>query len=223
MAHRLLYLVRHGEYVSDRDDPLDEGTLTENGRRQSRLVAERLRQVPFTVVHHSTERRAAETAALITAELPGIPVRPSDLLRECVPALPEPEVLTPAQTAFFDGLPPESLDEGPRQAEAALVRYAGLGRGDDGEGDGDGSAGEGDGDRSAGPELIVSHGNLINWFVCHAVGGPASGWLRLLDYHCAVTVILYRSDGPAKLVTYNDASHLPPELRGTDYPADWRI
>ncbi|WKX71645.1 histidine phosphatase family protein [Streptomyces sp. XD-27] len=213
MAHRLLYLVRHGEYVSDRDDPLDEGTLTENGRRQSRLVAERLRQVPFTAVHHSTERRAAQTAALITAELPGVPVHPSDLLRECIPAIPEPEAVTPAQTAFFDGLPPESLDEGPRQAAAALRRYAGPVTDD----------GEGDGDRSAGPELVVSHGNLINWFVCHALGGPASGWLRLLDYHCAVTVILYRSDGPAKLVTYNDASHLPPELRGTDYPVDWRI
>lgn len=35
-------------------------------------------------------------------------------------------------------------------------------------------------------------------------------------------LIMYRSDS-VKVVTYNDTGHLPPDLRGTDYPPEYRI
>lgn len=195
MKSRLLYLVRHGDYNGD-------GQLTELGREQARRTGERLAGAPITAIHHSTEVRAAQTANVIAASMPGVPVHPSELLVECVPAIPERAALTDAQAEFFASLPPDVVAEGPGQAAAAVERYAGY--------DGDG------------PLLLVSHGNLINWFVSRALGGPDSAWLRMLDYHCAITAILYLEDR-VKLASYNDMGHLPAEMRGTDYPVELRI
>jgi serine/threonine-protein phosphatase PGAM5 len=194
LANRILYLVRHGE-------PAPEGEpLTEVGERQARLVAERLRGVPFAAIHHSPVARAAQTAELIAAAFPGVPRHPSELLRECVPAVPE---RAPQYAAYFDSIPAEQLAAGPTQAAAAIERFAGP--------------------TGAGRhELIVSHGNLINWFVCHALQAPPQAWLSMLDYHCAITVIMYFPDR-VKLVSYNDMGHLPATLRGTDYPDEARV
>ncbi|MBA2555002.1 MAG: hypothetical protein H0V10_15195 [Geodermatophilaceae bacterium] len=70
--------------------------------------------------------------------------------------------------------------------------------------------------------LLISHGNLINWFVTRALGAPPGSWMTLLDYHCGLSVLLLRSDRPAVLVAYNDVGHLPPDLRGVDLPAELR-
>lgn len=196
VTNRLLYLVRHGEAGPD-------GELTAAGAEQARLTGRRLRDVPFAAVHHSPLPRAARTAQLLAESLPGVPLHPSDLLRECVPAIPERADRTPEQAAFLDGLPAAALAGGPTQAAAAIERFAGptgLGR----------------------HELVVSHGNLINWFVCHVLGAPAGAWLRMLDYHCAITVLMYFPDR-AKLVAYNEMGHLPATLRGTDYPDEARV
>ncbi|PWU62012.1 hypothetical protein DLE60_02655, partial [Micromonospora globispora] len=50
MASRLLYLVRHGE--QDRPEAEADTGLSERGRRQATLLAERLRRLPFAAVHH---------------------------------------------------------------------------------------------------------------------------------------------------------------------------
>ena len=71
-------------------------------------------------------------------------------------------------------------------------------------------------------DLIISHGNLINWFVAQALDAPDQAWLHLLDYSCALTVILYFPDR-TRLISYNDMGHLPPSMRGTDYPPEARI
>jgi serine/threonine-protein phosphatase PGAM5 len=202
MTSRLLYLVRHGEYASSDGTPSDEATLTKSGEEQARLTAERLRDVPFTAIHHSPLPRAARTAELIAAAHPGVPVTPTDLLVECIPAVPPAAELTRVHQEFFASFTPEELDESREQAAQAIARFAGP----------DGPS----------PELLVSHGNLINWFVTRAIGGPDSGWLRLLDYHCAVTVIAYLPDR-VKVAAYNDAGHLPARLRGTDYPPELRV
>ena len=63
----LLYLIRHGEpdYVTD--------TLTETGRRQAELAAERLAESGIDEVHASPMGRARQTA-IPTAEKLGLPV-----------------------------------------------------------------------------------------------------------------------------------------------------
>ncbi|MBP2475752.1 putative phosphoglycerate mutase [Crossiella equi] len=198
MANRLLYLVRHGEAGED-------DSLTGRGRTQARLTAARLAGVPFAAVHHSTAPRAAETVKILLESLRGAPVYPSDLLRECIPSVPGPAVLTEAQQAFFAGLPPQVLaDEGPAQAAEALRRYGGPSEDDR-------------------RELVVTHGNLIRAFTADAMGAPSHAWLNLADYNCGLTVLLYRPDRPAVVVSYNDVGHLPPELRGTEFPDELRV
>lgn len=202
MTNRVLYLVRHGEH--------DGGALTEAGERQARLTGQRLRDVPFAAIHHSPSGRAVQTAKLIAESLAGVPLHPSELLRECVPAMPARSLLSPEQREFFDSMPADRLASGPAQAAAAVERYAGMAV-----------------ERYAGVaggrcELVVSHGNLINWFVCRALDAPDHAWLRMLDYHCAITVIMYFPDR-VKLVSYNDVGHLPAQLRGTGYPGEARI
>jgi Histidine phosphatase superfamily (branch 1) len=72
MTH-FLYLVRHGE-AGPHDGPLSEA-----GKEQARLTGQRLSEVPFSAIYHGPLPRAAETAGLIAACLPGIPVSACDL------------------------------------------------------------------------------------------------------------------------------------------------
>jgi len=70
---RFLYLVRHGE-ASPHDGPLSPA-----GQEQAQLTGRRLKDVPFSAVYHGLPPRAAQTAELIAASLPGVPVEVSDL------------------------------------------------------------------------------------------------------------------------------------------------
>jgi serine/threonine-protein phosphatase PGAM5 len=200
MANRLLYLARHG---ASEAASTEDGQLTETGRQQSELLGKRLKGTPFAAIHHSPWTRAVQTAAIVAEHLPGIPLHPSDLLQECIPAVPERQRLTPSQADFFDHLPKHRVAAGPAQAAAAIEAYAGPVTEDR-------------------RELIISHGNLINWFVTQALDAPDQAWLRMLGYSCALTVIMYFPDR-AMLISYNDMGHLPPSMRGTDYPQEARI
>jgi serine/threonine-protein phosphatase PGAM5 len=203
MANRLLYLARHGEYeTTDAADP-EDGELTEIGRQQSELLGERLEGIPFSAIHHSPLRRAVQTAEIVAEHLPGVPLLSSELLEECIPAVPDRQLLTSSQAEFFEHLPAQLVAAGPGQAAAAIQAYAGPVMVDR-------------------CELIISHGNLINWFVAQALEAPDHAWLGMLDYNCALTVIMYFPDR-TKLISYNDMGHLPPSMRGTDYPMEARI
>ena len=72
---RFLYLVRHGEAVPH------DGPLSEAGERQARLTGKRLKDVPFSAIHHGPLPRAAQTAALIAAYLPEAELRRATALR----------------------------------------------------------------------------------------------------------------------------------------------
>ncbi|ADD41532.1 histidine phosphatase family protein [Stackebrandtia nassauensis] len=202
--HRLLYLVRHGAYEHDPNGSVDDGRLTDLGRQQASLLADRLAEVPFDVVHHSTALRAVQTADVLAFRFSGIPRHADELLRECIPTIPDDDVLTSSQQDFFAQLPDEVRAEGPLQAKSAVDRYTTVTDTDT-------------------TELVVSHGNLINYFVASAMDAPAHGWLRPVDYHCGLTVIRYSSDSGPRVITYNDVGHLPPELRGIDYPDPLRV
>lgn len=67
--------------------------------------------------------------------------------------MPDPDLLTPSQAQFFDRLPERRVAAGPAQAAVAIHAYAGP-------------VAE---DRR---ELIISHGNLINWFVAQVLEAP---------------------------------------------------
>lgn len=193
---RTLYIVRHGKYESiptvedDPDDP--EGPLTEIGREQAALVAERLRGLPISVIHCSTLQRAIDTAAIIAAHISGVDVRPSPLLRECVPSVPPP-----LKDYLAQRLTAKELADGPIQARAAWDAYFQPPQDDEADD----------------AQIIVSSGNLIAYLVGRAFGAPADAWIQTDMQHCGLTEIVISRQRGCVVMRHNDVGHLPPALR----------
>ena len=79
-----IVLVRHGETDWNRDNRFQghaDTPLNEAGRRQARELAADLEAERFAAVYSSPLRRAHETATIL-AERRGLPVRPSNALKE---------------------------------------------------------------------------------------------------------------------------------------------
>jgi len=191
---RTLYLARHGEATE---------ALTPAGREQARLLAKRVASLPLDGVFHSPVQRAAETAALVSAELPDVPVTVSPLVGDYLPYAPTAAELAPefapvalAHVAAYTTLQHET---GPGLAERALAEFtAPVPRAD----------------------LLITHSQIVTWFVRAALGAPAARWLGINAANAALTIIQYRTDRPPNLVTFNDQSHLPDALRWTGFPPD---
>jgi broad specificity phosphatase PhoE len=196
---RFLYLVRHGD-ASPHDGPLSPA-----GQEQARLTGRRLKDVPFSAVYHGPLPRAAQTAKLIAASLPGVPVSACDLAGDYIPSDPDPDGLPRRFADFVASFPAAERAAGAARAEAARERFI---RPDDGPPDGH--------------ELVVTHNFLLGWLVSQTLDAPPWRWLGLNQMNCAVTVIACQLGLPAALITFNDASHLPPELRWTGFPATLR-
>lgn len=194
MAHRLLYLARHG-------DAIDDGQLSPVGRQQARLLGQRLATVPLAAIHHGPLPRAAQTAELISQHLPGVPVHCSEIVGDYYPPVPEPSALPDVYARFLDGVSADDYADGAKLATAAVEQYAVPAQVET-------------------RELIVTHSFLIGWFVRHALDAPDARWLGINAANCALTVILYRPDRPPTLVSFNDMSHLPPDLRWTGFPLE---
>ena len=195
MTH-FLYVVRHGEAAPH------DGPLSPAGEQQARLTGERLKSVPLSAIYHGPLPRAAQTASLIAACFPGVPVSASDLAGDYLPSDPDPVGLPPSYASFVAGFSTAERAEGPRMAAAAIDRFA--------------HAGPEDGDDH---ELVVTHNFLIGWLVSQALAAPSWRWLGLNQMNCALTVIAYRTGLPPSLISFNDAGHLTPELRWTGFPA----
>lgn len=200
-AVRFLYLARHGEASPD------EGTLTDSGRRQAALLGERLRRAPVSVIRHGPLPRAEETAQLIGEQLGDVPLVRSELAGDYLPHVPERHEL-PASSADFllgrlERLPPGDCAPDPERARRSLAAFTGPAEAD-------------------GPvhELVVTHTFLIGWLVRDALDAPKWRWMGLNHDNAALTVIRYAPGRPASLLLFNDAGHLPPELRGTGGPRE---
>jgi probable phosphoglycerate mutase len=192
MAKKVLYLIRHGQYDSTTTPPQEpDGGLTEIGKQQAALTAERLRALPVSVIHHSTTQRATETAAIIAARFPQAGLRPSPLLRECIPSVPG------AYKAQFAHIPADFIERSQPQAEQAFATYfrATL---------------NGDSDQH---EILVSHGNLISHLVCRVLQAPLDAWLNTDIQLCGLGEVVVGSQGRLRLVRHNDTGHLPPHLQ----------
>lgn len=204
-ATRYLYLARHGEASPD------ETELTDAGRRQATLLGRRLRDVPLTSLHHGPLPRARQTARLVADELTGVTPHVSDIAGDYVPHVPERAELPPESAdrylRFLAGVTDEERRHGTELARRALRRFTGP-------------VTEGSEDRH---ELVVTHNFLVAWLVRHALDAPERRWLGLNHHNCGLTVIRYSSGGPPALIAVNDVAHLPPDLRATGLPADYRV
>jgi serine/threonine-protein phosphatase PGAM5 len=192
---RFLYLVRHGD-ASPHDGPLSPA-----GREQARLVGQRLRPVPLAAITHGPLPRAAQTAAIIAEDFPGVPVIIDELAGDYMP--PDGGAGRPAAfTPFVDSYSPAERAQGSALAGAALARFS--------------EPGPADTDTH---ELLVTHNFLIGWLVSQALSAPDWRWLGLNQMNAGLSVIVYPAAVPPRLISFNDAGHLPPGLRWTGFPA----
>ncbi len=186
-----LYLVRHGEH-QDAEHGLEDGPLSPRGRRQAELLADRISGVPLDAVWHSPLERAQETARAVAKRLPALAPQASSLLFDCVPTGMTPD--TPAAYEPFFG----SYTEAETEAGAAQMADA---------------VGEFLARKPDAHELLITHNFVIAWFVREVLQAPDWRWLTINQAHCGLTVLAQRPGRPWTMVSHNDLSHLPVELR----------
>jgi len=191
---RNLYLIRHGEYVKEKD--CDEDTccaLDALGRQQARLVAERLDAMPvvFTSLQASAMARARQTGEIIARQLPELPLQVHRDIRECTPPTYRQDIMADLEAGEAEACA-EQLTTG----WSRLFRPA-----------------EGGVDQH---DIVVCHGNVIRWFVCRALGVDPQAWLGMSIANCSLTIIQVKADGSCKLVAFADSGHIPWAM--TTYP-----
>jgi serine/threonine-protein phosphatase PGAM5 len=217
MPQRTIILVRHGQTDRSKPPPDKLGNgLTALGSRQAELTGRRLAGLPVTAIHHSTARRARETAEVIATQFPGVPLQVDPVLLECIPAYP------PAFVAWYSGVSGEQLSAGETpvpaemrfwldmwppgtpwpvmeadvvQAASAFDRYFRP------EGATDGH------------EIIVCHGNIIRYFMLRILQAPPELWIHADIYNCGICEIVMGGERGMYLQSFNDSGHLPAELR----------
>ena len=187
-----IYLVRHGEQ-QDAQHGMPDGPLSARGRRQAEHLAERIGGLPLTGAFHSPLQRAAETARIIQERLPALNPEPSALLFDCVPTGKLPEMPS-SYEPFFGGVTEAEIEAGTAQMADAVSEFLAPRKGDR-------------------HDLLITHNFVIAWFVREVLGAPAWRWMTLDQGHCGLTIIQRKPGRPWTLLTHNDLSHLPVELR----------
>lgn len=191
MTH-YIYLVRHGEH-QDAEYGLADGPLSPRGERQAELIADRLSGLPLDAIWHSPLLRAAETARAISARIPSVEAEPSALLFDCVPTGMTEE--TPAvYEPFFGSITDAEIEAGRAQMADAVNEFLVRKPGDV-------------------HEVLITHNFVISWFVREVLEAPEWRWMTLNQANCGLTVISQKQGRPWSLLTHNDLSHLPIELR----------
>jgi serine/threonine-protein phosphatase PGAM5 len=61
--------------------------------------------------------------------------------------------------------------------------------------------------------ILVSHGNVIRYWVCRALGIDIRKWLLMDIHQCSITTIQVHRDGEMKVLGFSDVGHVPIPLR----------
>ncbi|MEM7113375.1 MAG: histidine phosphatase family protein [Chloroflexota bacterium] len=192
-ARRTLYLVRHGQYENTAQDGNEpDGRLTAKGRQQAQLTGQRLQTLPINIIHYSPLERTTETANIIAQSFPDVPLKPSPLLKECIPSVPKPF------KHHFAQIPAEFLaTRGLAQArEAYDIFFQPISLEEEDQ-----------------YELIVAHGNLISYLSCRVLQAPVDSWLHINIQHCGICEVVIGPPMNIELRRHNDNGHLPTDLQ----------
>jgi probable phosphoglycerate mutase len=191
MSTTTLYLVRHGAAAYD-DESADPG-LSPLGELQAAAVSRRLSAMDLDpapdAVLHSSRRRAAETATVITASHLAWVCRQSDDLEDRTPIPTDWSTLSDRAQDFLRAVPADERDEGGHRLDAALATVLDVtGR-----------------DRNV---VAITHAFVIAWFVRAVLGAPEVAWMDLPVANGSLTIIRRSGDRTPQLIAFNDTGHL---------------
>jgi broad specificity phosphatase PhoE len=201
---RLLYLARHAEA-----QPGGSG-LTPRGVLQAEHLGRRLSVLPLHRITHGPLARASSTARVVASQFAVEP----DLVEveaagDYVPHIPTPDEVPDAWAdavlSYFTAVPEQEASRGRSLAAQAVALLVGPPAAD-----------------RERVDLVITHAFTIGWLVCHALGAPGWRWWGLNHCHAGLTVIRYAPGRPASIVVLNDLGHLPPDLRWTGFPEQYR-
>lgn len=196
-AHTI-YLVRHGSFDDDpKADPLIGPGLNSLGIAQARLVAARLRGMPFHFdsMTSSTMTRARQTATIVHESLGEVMFGGSARFSECTP---------PAFRKFPEETPEDQAACAKRLDDAFAAVFVPA-------------------RTTTRNDLIVAHGNVIRYFVMKAIKADTRLWLAMSVAHASLTVIRVKADGTMSVLAVGDVGHIPPNLQSWGGDADPRL
>jgi len=182
-------LVRHGQHNTEVLHPDNEG-LTSLGVRQAKLLARRLKSDSVNRVLYSPLPRAKQTAIILNKEI-------CCLKFSCIRDIIERNPSVSSRLAKELKLSKKDIAASKKQdalAEKAFhkIFYKPKGK--------------------FSREVVVCHGNLIRYFVLRAIGIDSRLWTSLSIFNAAITIIAVHADGRCRLVSHNDAGHIPFKL-----------
>ncbi|MCI0708683.1 MAG: histidine phosphatase family protein [Chloroflexi bacterium] len=193
MLYRTLYLVRHGQYDTAAT-VTDGGSLTDLGKVQAEAAGKALEDIPINMIYASTMVRAIETANLI-ANIVRADFLVTDLLREAIPSIPpriaEHILAMMEQDPDFTH---QSIYDDQKRADEAFERYF-IAPEDEDE-----------------HVVLSSHGNIIRYLTCKALGVNVDTWAKMNINHGSITTITVDEQGLMRLVNYNETGHLPRDI-----------
>ena len=186
---RIIYLVRHGHYVSDKS--INEKTgpgISPIGSAQANLAGARLTglQIKFDSYYVSPMQRARDTAAVIGRNYPDSKFTVVNDLAECTPPTRDKKIMADEK--------PADLAACTAALERVFATYFKPAQG------------------HAQTDLFVCHGNVIRYLVTRALGVDPIAWLSMSVGHASITKIRIEADGPFKIIAVGDVGHFPPTL-----------
>ena len=182
---RSVILLRHGQH--NQAAPNQLGGLTELGKRQVALAAERLASEPIDRIVASEFRRAQQTAEEVARHHPSVEVEIDADLCECVPSVP------PGQEFFYpDGVQASQTASCREYLDRAYARYF-----------------ESD---SEGTTLLAGHGNAFRYLLCRVLAVRLDAWARFDMHNGGISRIAAKTFLGTQVVQFNDTGHLPVDM-----------
>jgi probable phosphoglycerate mutase len=174
-----IWLVRHADCYTDLVETGDP-PLSELGRRQAGLLAERLRRVKIDAVYSSDSRRAAETAMAISAQVT-LDRRLREIENDPTAAV---QLILNRHQSFTESAAAVAQRMGEAVDEAAK-RHPG------------------------GRVALLTHGVAILCYIGSLMGLEIPSGLRLMPYYTSVSVVRANLDLDRRMVgSLFDATHL---------------
>lgn len=188
-AARIIYLVRHGHYASDKtiDEKIGPG-ISPLGSAQANLAGARLAglQIKFDSYYVSPMQRARDTAAVIGKSFPESKFKVVEDLAECTPPTRDKKIMAEEK--------PADLAACSAALDRVFANYFKPAQG------------------NSQTELFVCHGNVIRYLVTRSLGVDPVAWLSMSVGHASITKIRIEADGRFKVIAVGDAGHFPPTL-----------